>query len=96
MFIDSLAGVIPPQSLDVRLEKKEDREEPKPIKGSGKSNGAQLDMAKQTISKKHKGGEHLKTGNSSAGTYSVLGLHKKDISTEEEGLFENLSLDLCI
>lgn len=96
MFIDSLAGIIPPQSLEVRQEKKEDKEEPKPIKGSGESNGAQLDMTEQALSKKQKGGDRPKTVSSSPGTYSVGGVLKREISKEKLDQSELLPIDLCI
>ncbi len=52
MFIDSLAGVIPPYSIDVKLEKKKDTGTPRPVKGTQHGEEAELDMAKQNIGKR--------------------------------------------
>ena len=51
MIIDSLAGILPPQAMDAKVEKKKGLQDPKPIAKSNKSYDSQLDLAKQNISK---------------------------------------------
>ncbi|MBW2017123.1 MAG: hypothetical protein JRF57_05365 [Deltaproteobacteria bacterium] len=67
MFIDSLTGIIPPQSLEIKIDKKKDVEEPKPIKGSHRSDDARLEMAKQDIAKKNSGIQKIPEGDSHPG-----------------------------
>lgn len=52
MIVDSLAGILPPQAMDTKVEKKKELDAPKPVAQSNKSYDSQLDMAKQNISKK--------------------------------------------
>jgi glutaredoxin len=54
MLLDSLNGVLPPQAMEVKVEKKKDPEETKPIEQSGESRHPQLELQQQNISKETK------------------------------------------
>lgn len=96
MIIDSLAGILPPQAMDAKVEKKKDIEAPKPIAQSNKSYDSQLDMAKQNISRKGALTSRYREEELKAEIYDAKG-SLKDTSTSqsEEGQTHD-SLDLII
>lgn len=96
MYIDSLAGVLPPQALDIKVEKKEQVDEPKPVKQSHQSHDSQLDMAKQNISKKNtlKSKEHRDYFK--AEIYNHKGGLPRDVSSGDEDAERHGSLSLLI
>lgn len=52
MIYDSFGGMTPLSTVDIRLEKKHDVEEPRKVEDTDESNRSQLDMDKQNIAKK--------------------------------------------
>lgn len=54
MLLDSLNGLIPPQAMEVKLEKKKEPMDTKPIEQSGASRHPQLELQEENISKEAK------------------------------------------
>ena len=94
MYIDSLAGVLPPPALDLKVEKKEQTDEPRPVKESHHSHDSQLDMAKQNISKKNTLKSKEQRGYFKAEIYDPKGGLPQDVSSgDEDGEgYESLNL----
>ena len=96
MIIDSLAGILPPQAMDAKVEKKKDIEAPRPIAQSNKSYDSQLDMAKQNISKKGALKSRDREEGLKAEIYNAKGsLEDTPLSESEEGQ-KHESLNLII
>ncbi len=96
MIIDSLAGILPPQAMDVKVEKKKEPEGARPIVQSNKSYDAQLDMAKQNISKKSAPKSCVREEGSKAETYNAKGSLRDTCLSESEKMLKCESLDLII
>jgi hypothetical protein len=52
MFVDNPSGLPLPAALDLKVEKKTEVEEPRPIKGSDGSDDARLDLQRQNTVRK--------------------------------------------
>ena len=96
MIIDSLAGILPPQAMDAKVEKKKEPEGPRPVAQSNKSYDAQLDMAKQNISKKSAPVSCDREEGSKAETYDAKGSMRDTCLSESEQRRSCESLDLII
>lgn len=96
MFIDSLAGVIPPQTADVKLEKKEQTDQPRPIVGSEKSQDSKLEMSKQNLSKKNAMKPKERERVLRAAIYNPRGSFSGDPPVELENTSQSESLDLVV
>ena len=96
MIIDSLAGILPPQAMDAKVEKKKEPEGPRPIAQSNKSDDAQLDMTKQNISKKRTPGAPVKEEGSKPELYNAKGSLRETCLSESEEMLRCESLDLII
>lgn len=96
MIVDSLAGILPPQAMDAKVEKKKEVDAPRPVAQSNKSYDSQLDMAKQNISKK----SALRSGNREeshrAEIYNAKGSIEDACPPESEDGQKHESLDLII
>jgi hypothetical protein len=54
MNIDAFGGVPPPQAFDVKTEKKDEADEPRPVEQGSESSESDLDVNKQKIAKEKK------------------------------------------
>ncbi len=96
MIIDSLAGVLPPQTLDAKAEKKRDAGAPKPVAESNKSYDSQLDMERQNISKNNSL-KHWKRGEGyKAVSYNSKGSPKDFLGPESEEGKKHKEFDIII
>ncbi len=62
MVIDSSAVIINPNEGEFRIKKREEVENIKPVEGSGKSDGSELNIDKDKIKEKTAGSRRFNTG----------------------------------
>lgn len=81
MIIDSSGGMPPPQTIDIKIGKTVETEEPRAIEDSEKGNDSTLDNNKQNIANNQVEKDIIKSGDVERETYNAQGNIAKELSS---------------
>ncbi len=96
MNIDSFSGAPPPQSLDIKLEKKSEVEEPRAIEEPSEKGDSKLDFNRENINNKRTA-EYIVEGDDVViNIYNAKGDLVRKIPPQNVGNFEPDSINLIV
>ena len=96
MNIDSFSGAPPPQSLDVKLEKKSEVEEPRAIEEPSENGDSKLDINRENINNKRTAEYIVEGDDVIINIYNAKGDLVRKIPPEYVGDFEPDSINLIV
>ena len=94
MIIDSFSSMPYSQTVDIKLEKKSEAEEPRAIEDSGESENSRLDIDRQNVAKKTD--DFTKDRDNEPDTYNAKGDLAKKMPSEDVTDSRQGSVDLVV
>ena len=96
MIYDSLGGMTPLNTLDIRLEKKQEAAEPRTVEDTGDSNESTMDMDEQNIAKTPSSQTVPKKVDVELETYNDRGDLQRKVSSEQPAAPHQTSINLFV